>query len=153
MKEDKKIWIFIGGVIILILVLLVVKSNSKKETGKQEEIVQEQKAEEFVSVLSDGTKVNNSNKLAETKIIDELEVSDIRLTQKDNISKILATVKNPTSQVKGGYLVKIELLDKEQKTIEEIKAYIDKVQPGETVTLNAAATVDFANAYDFKRTK
>ncbi len=147
--KDKKIWIFIGVVIILIILLLIIKGVSNKGGN----IIDEQKIvneEEFVEVISDGTKINKSNKLQETKKINGLEISNIRLTEKNNMSRILATVKNTSSETKGGYAVKIILLNKVGETIKEIEAYIDKVDPGETVTLNTAATVDFANAYDFK---
>lgn len=150
--KDKKVLIYILVVILVIIILLIIKTNSNKGGN----IVDEQKIakdEEFVEVKSDGTKVNTSNKLAESKVIDGLEVSNIRLTGKNNISKILATVKNPSNEPKGGYAVKITLLNKQGETIKEIEAYIDKVSAGDTVTLNTAATVDFANAYDFKITR
>ena len=148
--KDKKFWIVVG-VVILLMIILIVKGNK----DKNQNVIQESQTEveEFVNTLSDGTKVNTSNKLAETKIIDGLEVSNIRLTEKNNLSKILATVKNPTTQEKGGYAVTIKLLDKNGETIKEIEAYIDKVKSEDTVTLNTAATVDFANAYDFTITK
>lgn len=150
--KDKKIWIFIG-VLIILIILLLIKRGANNKGGN---IINEQKIvneEEFIEVISDGTKVNKSNKLAETKTIDGLEVSNIRLTEKNNMSRILATVKNTTNETKGEYAVKIILLNKVGETIKEIEAYIDKVAPGETVTLNTAATVDFANAYDFKIVK
>ena len=148
--KDKKFWIVVG-VVILLMIILIVKGNK----DKNQNVIQESQTEveEFVNTLSDGTKVNTSNKLAETKIIDGLEVSNIRLTEKNNLSKILATVKNPTTQEKGGYAVTIKLLDKNGETIKEIESYIDKVKSEDTVTLNTAATVDFANAYDFTITK
>lgn len=151
--KDKKFWIAVG-VLIILMIFLIVKVKSKGK-DKNQDIIQENqtKVEEFVNTLSDGTKVNTSNKLAETKIIDGLEVSNIRLTEKNNLSKILATVKNPTTQDKGGYAVTIKLLDKNGDVLKEIEAYIDKVKAGDTVTLNTAATVDFANAYDFTITK
>ncbi len=149
--KNKKVWIFVL-VIIVLIILLLIKVNSNKGGN----IIDEQKIardEEFVEVKSDGTKINTSNKLAETKMIDGLEVSNIRLTEKNNTSRILATVKNTSGVQKGGYAVKIVLLNKQGQTIKEIEAYIDKVASGDTVTLNTAATVDFANAYDFTITK
>lgn len=150
--KDKKVWIFVLVMIVIIVLLLIIKANSNKGGN----IIDEQKIakdEEFVEVKSDGTKINTSNKLAETKMIDGLEVSNIRLSEKNNTSRILATVKNTSGVQKGGYAVKIALLNKQGQTIKEIEAYIDKVASGDTVTLNTAATVDFANAYDFTITK
>lgn len=153
MKKDKNVWIFIGVMIVLIIVLLVVRSNNKNKKGQVIEDQTQVSGEEYVKILSDGTRVNTSDKLAESKMIDGLEISNIRLTEKNNISKILATVKNGSNQTKGGYKIKITLVDKNSNTIKEIESYIDPVEPGETVTLNTSATEDFANAYDFTVTK
>ena len=151
--KDKKVWIVIVILILILVVILISKGNKNKENEGKGTQENETQVEEYVNTLSDGTKINTSNKLAEAKTIDGLEVSNIRLTEKNNLSKILATVKNPTNETKGGYAVIIKLIDKKGETLKEIEAYIDKVKAGDTVTLNTAATVDFANAYDFTITK
>ena len=108
MKKDKTAIIIIAIAIILIIILLVVK-NSNKEEEPQQPLPQQQEnvtnnvEEEYVNVQGDGTKVNISDKLAETKTIDGLEISNIQLTEKDNVSLILADVKNPTNETKGNF--------------------------------------------------
>ena len=151
--------LIVGGIALILLAVIMVAGNKNKEkegeAGGQTPVaqVQENKVEEFVEVKSDGTKVNTSNQLAKTKTVEGLEISNIQLTENGNLSKITANVKNPTSQTKGDFAVKITILDKNGKEMATIGGYIDKVNPGETVKLSASATVDFANAYDFKVTK
>jgi len=155
--KKKELIIVLIIVAVLVGVILIARNkdngegqvqNPQQQVGKAEE-----KKEEFVEVQADGTKVNTSNQLSKTKTIDGLEISNIRLTEKGNVSQILADVKNPTSSVKGDFPIDIKILDKTGKEIAKIGGYIDKVQPGATAELNASATVDFANAYDFEVSK
>ena len=152
--------LIVGGIALILLAVIIVAGNKNKEEeeageGGQTPIgqVQENKVEEFVEVKSDGTKVNTSNQLAKTKTVEGLEISNIQLTENGNLSKITADIKNPTGQTRGDFAVKITILDKSGKEVVTIGGYIDKVTPGGTARLSASATVDFANAYDFKIVK
>ena len=157
--KAKELMIVLGIVIILLVVIIVGKSINKDEQQQVQNptigVTQNDQAnkEEYVEIQADGTKVNTSNQLAKTKTVEGLEISNIQLTENGNLSKLTADVKNPTSQTKGDFAVKITILDKNGKEMATIGGYIDKVNPGETVKLSASATVDFANAYDFKVTK
>ena len=63
--------------------------------GKEQ---QEVKVENYVEVLNDGTKLNKSNKLSETKKLDGMEITAIQLTNRNGVSRILATVTNKTNE-------------------------------------------------------
>ena len=155
MKKDKTAIIIIAIAIILIIVLLVVKNSNKEEEPQQplpqqqENVTTNEVEEEYVNVQGDGTKVNISDKLAETKTIDGLEISNIQLTEKDNVSLILADVKNPTNETKGNFAVKLTILDDAGNELASVSAYIGEIPAGETQQLNTSTTADFANAYDF----
>ena len=147
-------------IIIVLLIVIIVAVNVNKNKGNEENtqtpaigVVEENKVEEFVEVQEDGSKVNTSEELKKTKTIDGLEISNIRLVENNNVSQIVADIKNPTNKTLGDFPVDIIVKDKEGKEITTIGAYIDKVNPGETVELNASATSDFANAYDFEIVK
>jgi len=153
--KGKEIMIVSGIIIVLLLVIIIGatanKNNDTPVSPQVGEIGQNaQNGGEFSEVTLDGTKVNTSDALSKTKKVDGLEISNIKLVEKNNVSQILADVKNPTSGTKGDFAVSIIVLDKSGKEIANIGGYIDKVNAGETVQLNASATVDFANAYDFK---
>ena len=147
-------------IIIVLLIVIIVAVNVNKNKGNEENtqtpaigVVEENKVEEFVEVQEDGSKVNTSEELKKTKTIEGLEISNIRLVENNNVSQVVAEVKNPTNEILGDFPVDIIVKDKEGKEITTIGAYIDKVNPGETVELNASATSDFANAYDFEIVK
>ena len=147
-------------IIIVLLIVIIVAVNANKNKGNEENtqtpaigVVEENKVEEFVEVQEDGSKVNTSEELKKTKTIDGLEISNIRLVENNNVSQVVAEVKNPTNKTLGDFPVDIIVKDEEGKEITTIGAYIDKVNPGETVELNASATSDFANAYDFEIVK
>lgn len=157
-NEKRMIGILILITIVVIIIGIVMSINKGKEESKENNVAVGREentpvAEEFVSLAEDGTKVNTSNKLKETKTFDGLEIGKLQLTMKNNVSVILGEIKNTTDTVKGEYPVNLIILDKEGNEIITIGAYIQKLQPGQTAELNTSATFDFANAYDFRITK
>ncbi len=150
MKKNEKrlVLILIVIAIIIIAVLVKVKNKDNKPGGNGDG--NNGANEEFVQILEDGTKLNVSDKLSETKTFSNYEVSNIQLTEQDGQSLILADVKNIGNEKAGIVLVDIILLDKDGNEIVKIGGIIGETEPGQTVQLNAAATVDFANAYDFR---
>ena len=147
------------AIIIALLIVIIIGANMKKESKvdvnqtPKVEVIDENKVEEFVEVKLDGTKVNTSSELSKTKIIEGLEISNIRLTEKGNVSQLIADVKNPTNKTLGDFPVNIVIIDKTGKELAKIGGYIDTVKAGETVQLSSSVTVDVANAYDFKISK
>ena len=148
-NEAKVIFILVA---IMVIVLIIVIANRGKD-NKNEEVVENIAKEEFIDVKEDGTRVNTSNKLAETKKYYGLEISNITLTEKGNESYIRATVKNTTSVKKGEELIKLTIVDKQGNVLTSVKGYLNTIQPGSTTTLSIKASADFANAYDFKVSK
>lgn len=159
-KEKRMILVLILITIVVIIVGIVMSINKEKKENEGNNIVggvegegNTPVVEEFVNLEEDGTKVNISNKLKETKTFDGLEISNLQLTMKDNVSLILGEIKNVSDTARGGYPVSLTILDKEGNEIIAIGAYIQELQPGQTAKLDTSATFDFANAYDFKITK
>jgi len=147
-KSGKKalILIIIAGVIVVgIITLIKVFTDSQEEANN----VQQQATEEFVEVLEDGTKLNVSNKLEEVKTFEGMEITDIQITEKDNVTLLLGTVTNKSDKNQGGYPVEVVVLNKEGKEIKTVAAYIKELKPGESTQLSTSATSDYANAYDF----
>ena len=148
MKKNEKrmilIIVFVG--VLIISGLLLVKKSNKKENKEVINKVEEQ----YVQVLDDGTKLNNSNKLSEIKEIEGLEVSGIQLTHQNGVSKVIATVRNKTNQDKGLTRITLTLLDDKNNILEKVNGLISPVKAGESVQLNIGVSADYANAYDFK---
>lgn len=138
----------ISSVIIIIAILLtiiIIIKNNKENTGIQ--------TEEFVQTMKDGTRINNSNKLKETKLFDELEIKINEVKEKENITVLLGTITNNTNEEKGDYPINIQVIDKQGNEIVIIEGYIGKISPQDTIQLNCSATFDYANAYDINITK
>ena len=155
MSRDTKGALIIIGVAIIITVGIFFitrgRGNKKEvEVGTKEENIVE---EEFVNVLSDGTKLNTSDKLQEKKKVGGLEVSKFQLTEQGNSTILLGTITNTSSTEQGGYDVEIVVVDKTGKELGKIPAYIKKLQPGESTQLNTGITGDYANAYNFSINK
>ena len=159
MKKSERRMVLILIIVAVIIIAVLVKIRNGKDAkiendpnaqGTQVAEDQEtQEPEEFVEVLEDGTKLNKSDKLSETKTVGNYEISNIQLTEKDGQSLILADVKNIGETKSEVTLIDITLLDKDGNEIITIGGIIGDAEPGATVQLNAAATTDFANAYDF----
>ena len=154
MKKNEKRLII---VLLVITVIVVAIYMSRKDNGEiiendvNVEVIEEENkvVEEFVQVLEDGTKLNTSTKLSETKDLNGLQIGNIQLTESNGQSLLLADVVNNTEAATDVTIVDITLLDKEGNEIVTLGGIIGPLQPGETTQLNTSSTLDYANAYDF----
>ena len=103
----------------------------------------------MVQTLEDGTKLNTSTKLLETKKIENLEISNSQLTNKEGKTILLADVKNVGSTTIQMIQLEITLVDSNQKEIEKLDGLLGTIKPGETVQLNIEATEDYSDIYDY----
>lgn len=157
MKKKEKMVILVLLIITIILVVVgiktkVINNNETAKTNPNSSDNEENKVtgEENVTLLDDGTRFNTSDALHKTKKIEGIELSEIQLIEKDNVSQILGTLTNTSSSEQGGYPVKLTLLDKAGEEIIVVEGTVGKLQPGETGKLQVEATFDFGNAYDFR---
>ena len=161
-KSEKQMILVLIIVAVIIIAVLVNVRNSRQEkvvdnsTGNTGTSVQTNpnksgvtETEEFVERLEDGTKLNVSEKLAQTKKVGNYEISNIQITEKNGESRLIADVKNTSNAKIGMKFAKLVLLDKEGKQITSTDAIIGDVEAGQTVQLIASVTTDFSNAYDF----
>ena len=166
-KKEKRMIIGLIIVAVVIIVAIVVFKNTKKgnsgtgiaqnngttvsdATGeKPEEKPEEKPVEEYVQNFDDGTKLNVSTKLNETKTVDGYEVSNIQLTNKDGITVILADVTNKTGKDQPEKPLVVKLFDKEGNELVKLDGMIEALKDGATAQLNMGVTADYANAYDF----
>lgn len=151
MKKKKKgisiIWVLVLIIVVIIAIRLI---NKKNKNNNENTSANNSVTEKFVQVLNDGTKLNKSNKLSETKNVGDYKISNIQLTMKNNQSVLLADIKNTSKQETGTTLIDIILYDENKNEIATIPGIISPIKPGETTQLNSSITVDYANAYDFE---
>lgn len=147
-KEKRGLLLLIVVAIIIIVVISVTRKD-KEVVDVQQNPTENKVVEEFVDVLQDGTKLNNSETLSKTKKLDGLEISNIQLTYNNGISTLLADVKNTTKSTIDSYELYIVIYDKANNVIAKVPGIIDTIEPGQTAQLNTSVTADYANAYDF----
>ena len=148
MKKQEKMGLLILIVVAIAIILTLVIISNRKEIHN--EVEENKVVEEFVQVLKDGTKLNTSSKLSETKIIDGLKIGNIQLTMQNGQSVLLADAENNTGKDIDIMLLDIILLDKNGNELTTITGIIGNLKAGEKQQLNSSVTSDYANAYDFR---
>ncbi len=144
-KKEKILIILLLGIVLIMAILAIVKNQKESQKNIVEGINEE---EEFTRILEDGTKLNVSTKLNETKMVDKLKIYNIQLTSKNDQTVFLADVES--SEDKEITLVDIVLLNKNGSELTTITGLIGKTKAGGVQQLNCVVTSDYANAYDFK---
>lgn len=144
MKLDKKKII----VLIIIIVLLIIgifvflKNNETKENTEQPQVL--------VQTLEDGTKLNTSNKLKETKKIGNIEISNSQLTNKDGKTTLLADVKNVGNTKIEMLELEIVFIDRNNKQIGTLlNGLLGTIESGEVIQLNVSSTNDYSEVYNY----
>ena len=148
-KKISKIEKIVITIIICILIIVVIVGiiiNIKNRSLKK--IV-----EEFDIVYEDGVKINTSEELAKTKVVDNLELTNIILSYTDGISTLLGNLTNKGAKKTEETSLNIEMLDKEENVIAQITTTVRALNPGETAQLNANINADIAGAYNFRISK
>ena len=146
-KSEIRMIIIILIVGLIIIGVVALTGKNKKEDGETS------KAEEsYAEVLEDGTRINKSEKAKKVKEVDGLEISNLQVTEKDNVTVMLGTVTNKSNETKEDITLKIKILDKEGKEITTVRNYIGKIEPGKSTQLNTSTTFDYVEMYDYEVT-
>ena len=156
-KKTKNI--IIALIIVVIIVIAIVafvlvknkgKDNNENNTaGTSENTANEQ----YVQMLDDGTKLNTSSKLGETKKVGDLTFENIQLTAEGGQTILLADVTNTGKKATDTVLVDIKLLDENGNEIVTVGGIVQPLEAGEKTQFNTSMTLDYANAYDFEVTE
>lgn len=145
MKKEEKVGIGILICIIILATVILIVKNNKNENVEKGNIIEKEK---FVTILEDGTKLNISSKLHETKDFEGMEIMNLQLTENNNTTLLLGEITNTSPNVQGGYLVNIVIIDEQGNEMTTIEAYIKELNPGQSTQLSSKTTLDYANAYD-----
>ena len=152
MKSNEKFFITILVIITLCLVIFAVRRSKNKDVEGQVVSGTNDVMKEYVKTTEDGTKVNTSEKLGEKKIVNNIEFTDIQLTENDGETLLIATVTNTGSVKTEMFAVNITLLDESGAEIKTIPGVVAPLETGATAKFSSSTTLDFVNAYDFKVT-
>ena len=154
MSKNEKRWIILLVAVVIIAIVffvLITRGNNGEEGNTQNattnEVVNEEK---YTEQLEDGTKLNTSEEFNSSKTFGNLEIGNVQYTSKDGMSVLLADVRNNGTTTHEKEIVKITILGDNGEVITEIKPVIGRIEPGQTIKLNASITADVANAKDFR---
>ena len=148
--EKRMITILVAITAVVIIIAIMMNVNKSKEGTTEKEMKQ---TESTISLFDDGTTLNNSAKLQETKKLEGMEISQIQLTQKNGETQLIATITNTSSTDQGDYPVIVKMLDKEGKEVGTMNGYIGKIKSQNSIKFSTEATLDSSNVYDFIITK
>ena len=152
MKSNEKRMILILLIILAIAIIIFAVNKNKKADNNENKIEENNVVEEFVEVLEDGTKLNTSTKLHETKNVNGIKIGNIQLTNKNGQSILLADATNETQNSTEEKFVDITLYDKNGGKLGIVKGIIAPLKAGETQQFSVSLQIDYANAYDFEIT-
>lgn len=153
MSKNEKRWIILLVAVVVIAIVffvIITRENKKEEENTQNTTNEVANEEKYTEQLEDGTKLNTSEEFNSSKTFGNLEIGNVQYTSKNGMSVLLADVKNNGTTVHEKEIVKITILGDNGEVITEIKPVIGKIEPGQTIKLNASITADVANAKDFK---
>lgn len=148
--NEKKLIIILVIIIAIALIIFFVRKGKKDEIPNQS--MGQNTQQQFYQELEDGTKLNKSTKLNETKTVNGLEIGNIQLTNKENQTVLLAEIENKSGKDIKETTIDITLLDQEGNQLGTIGGMIAPLKVGEKTQLNISAMRDYSNSYDFKVT-
>ena len=137
--------ILIVGLIVIGVMLATRGTNKKGEETTDTE-------ESYTEELEDGTRINTSEKTKKTKTVEGIEISNLQITEKDNVTIMLGTITNKSTETKEDITLKIKILDRNGKEITTVENYIGKLEVGKSTQLNTSTTYDYADMYDYEVT-
>lgn len=151
MNSNQKRWIVLVAVIVMLIIILAIVFSRRGES--QNEVTQgerEENEEIYVTELEDGTKLNTSEDFNNEKKYGNLVISNMQYTEQNGMTVMLADVTNEGSTVHEPEIVTITIYGENNEVITELHPAIGKIEPGETIKINATSTADVANARDYE---
>ena len=153
MKKQEKRMLLILVIVSALIITIIWFATRNKENNNVGGTTENVEQGEFTKVEADGTIVNTSEKLKQTKENLGFSITNINFVKKGNETILTARVTNNTGAEQGSFFGKIVLLDKSGKEIGRIPTMITETQNGEAIDIETSITESYANAYDFRLEK
>ena len=153
MKSQEKRMLLILVIVSALIITIIWFATRNKENNNVGGTTENVEQGEFTKVEADGTIVNTSEKLKQTKENLGFSITNINFVKKGNETILTARVTNNTGAEQGSFFGKIVLLDKSGKEIGRIPVMISETQSGEAIDIETSITESYANAYDFRLEK
>ena len=153
MNKNEKRWIVLLVAVLVIAVVLIVglsMSGNKQDTTIGQSQTQGTTGTQTGDESSNyATRVNTNEDFNATKTYNDLEISNIQLSENNGTSVLLADVTNKGESTHEQETVKITIIGEDDSET-TVNAIIGTIEPGETIKLNTSMTADVVNAKDFK---
>ena len=153
MKKQEKRMLLILVIVSVLIITIIWFATRNKENNNVGGTTENVEQGEFTKVEADGTIVNTSEKLKQTKENLGFSITNINFMKKGNETILTARVTNNTGEAQGDFLGQIVLLDKKGNEIGRIPAMITETENGEAIDIETTITESYANAYDFRLEK
>ena len=153
MKKQEKRMLLILVIVSALIITIIWFATRNKENNNVGGTTENVEQGEFTKVEADGTIVNTSEKLKQTKENLGFSITNINFVKRGNETILTARVTNNTGAEQGSFFGKIVLLDKSGKEIGRIPVMISETQNGEAIDIETSITESYANAYDFRLEK
>ena len=153
MKSQEKRMLLILVIVSALIITIIWFTTRNKENNNVGGTTENVEQGEFTKVEADGTIVNTSEKLKQTKENLGFSITNINFVKKGNETILTARVTNNTGEAQGDFLGQIVLLDKRGNEIGRIPTMITETQKGEAIDIETSITESYANAYDFRLEK
>ena len=153
MKKQEKRMLLILVIVSALIITIIWFATRNKENNNVGGTTENVEQGEFTKVEADGTIVNTSEKLKQTKENLGFSITNINFVKKGNETILTARVTNNTGEAQGDFLGQLVLLDKRGNEIGRIPAMITETENGEAIDIETTITESYANAYDFRLEK
>ena len=153
MKKQEKRMLLILVIVSVLIITIIWFATRNKENNNVGGTTENVEQGEFTKVEADGTIVNTSEKLKQTKENLGFSITNINFMKKGNETILTARVTNNTGEAQGDFLGQIVLLDKRGNEIGRIPAMITETENGEAIDIETTITESYANAYNFRLEK
>ena len=150
MNKNQKRWMILVIIVVAVILILAIVYSRR---GEGEEISQGERGQNeeiYVTELEDGTKLNTSEDFNNEKRYGNLVISNMQYTEQNGMTVMLADVTNEGSTVHEPEIVTITIYGENNEVITELHPAIGRIEPGETIKINATSTADVANARGYE---
>ena len=159
-KNKKILFAIILFVVVIIILTIIflkyIKKDNKEDYFNLEPSVSSAESEIDMSNLTnseidkDGLKINNSPKIKEGIMFNDLQIKDIKIEAGESISIFNAKVENTLNKDLKSYLIDLVFLDENGNEIAKVETTFPELKQGKTGYITATSTKDIATAYELK---
>lgn len=150
MKSKKNIIIAIACTVIIVVIAVIFCNINKKDNTDVNNKIQDEKRSYFVE-LSNGIKQNISEKIAEKRTFENLDIVNTSIVYSEGNCKMKLEVENNTNYISDDIMIKINILDENGNSMITLNGFIASINPGKSTEVNMnSSNFDFTNAYDYE---